>query len=63
METGLKVAVPNLPKVGSLRQRSGQPKREIVSFIVFNNPGQFIKSGSRVAVVIGDLSIEDLIVE
>jgi hypothetical protein len=31
--------------------------------ILFGNPGNLVKQGSRVTVVIGDLKVEDLVVE
>jgi hypothetical protein len=62
-KSGMKSAVPNLPKVGSLRQRSKEAKSDRIYFILFSNPGKFIKSGNKVTVVIGDLSIKNLVVE
>lgn len=61
--SGVKVSVPNLPKVGALRQRSSHSREGWTSYILFSNPGQFIKPSSRVTVVIGSLRIEDLVVE
>ena len=61
--SGLSAKVPNLPKIGTLRQRSQVARKDIEYFVLFSNPGNIIKSGSKVTVVIGDLSINDLIVE
>ena len=62
--SGAKFIVPNPPKIGPLRQtsRSGKPEAGRTYFIVFGNPGQYIKQGSKVSVVIGDFKAEDLIV-
>ena len=49
-------------KVGSLRQtRKPYPDRNY--FIIFGNPGSYIKKGSPVTVVIGDLTLKDLVVQ
>lgn len=61
--SGKMVAVPNMPKVGSLRQRSLEAKGGRTYFILFSNPRKFIQSGDKVTVVIGDLRVADLIVE
>jgi hypothetical protein len=55
--------LPNLPKVSSLRQRSGRSDSDWTSFILFPNPSKFIKPGNKVTVVIGDLTIENLTVQ
>jgi hypothetical protein len=62
-ETGAKLYVPSPPKVGQLRQKSSQPQVGRTYFILFANPGRFIKVGSKVTVAIGDCRIENLIVE
>lgn len=63
--TGKVLAVPNTAKVGPLRQtvRFGKPKEDRVYFVLFGNPGGFVKPGSQVTVVIGDFRAENLIVE
>ena len=64
-ESGKTVGVPSGAKVGPLRQtvRYGKPKEDRVYFVLFGNPGKFIKRGNKVTVVIGDLRVEDLVVE
>jgi hypothetical protein len=61
--SGAKLLVPSLPKVGALRQRSGRSDSNWTSFILFSNPGKLVKQSGLVTVVIGNLRIEDLIVE
>ncbi len=61
-ETGARLEVPNPPKVGPLRT-SDKPKANRTYFILFGNPGKFIKKGARVTIVIGDLKIKDLVVQ
>lgn len=62
-KTGSKFIVPAPPKVGSLRQKSQEPLAGKTYFIMFANPGKFLKQGDRVTVVIGDFSVQNLIVE
>jgi hypothetical protein len=60
--SGAVFAVPKPPKVGSLRAtvRSGKPIPGRTYFIFFANPGRYVKAGSTVTVVIGDLRLENL---
>lgn len=60
--TGAKLSVPDSPKTGPLRNTRA-PEDGKTYFIVFGNPGQTVKVGSKVTIVIGDLSLENLIVE
>ncbi len=60
--SGKKLAVPNPPKIGPLRT-SNKPQANRVYFILFSNPGWFIKSGNKVTVVIGDFKADNLVVE
>jgi hypothetical protein len=64
-ESGKTLGVPSGAKVGPLRQtvRYGKPKQDRVYFILFGNPGGFVKPGKKVTVVIGDFRVEDLVVE
>ena len=62
-QSGAKLIVPAPPKVGSLRQKSGAPKRDKVYFVMFSNPGRFIKPGQKVTIVIGDFKAENLVVQ
>jgi hypothetical protein len=60
--TGAKFLVPESPKVGALRT-TRPPKEDKNYFIIFANPGRFLKQGSKVTVVIGDFRAENLTVE
>ena len=60
--SGKMLYVPNMPKVGSLRAR-GKPEADRVYFILFGNSRGLVKKGSKVSVVIGDVKLEDLVVE
>jgi hypothetical protein len=60
--SGAVFVVPNPPKVGQLR--SGKNIKEgKIYFIFFANPGRYVKSGNKVAVVIGDCKITDVVVQ
>jgi hypothetical protein len=60
--TGARLTVPNMPKLGALRAK-GKPEANREFFILFGNPGGAVKKGSQVTVVIGDLKVENLVVE
>jgi len=60
-ETGARLMVPSPAKTGPLRN-SNLPKAERTYFMFFANPGQFIKPGKKVSVVIGDFRAENLVV-
>jgi hypothetical protein len=64
-ESGKSLGVPTGAKVGPLRQtvRYGLPKEDRVYFVLFGNPGGFVKPGKKVTVVIGNFRVEDLVVE
>lgn len=61
--SGARLAVPNTPKLGRLRQvaRKDMPDRSY--FVLFANPGRFLKAGSQVNLVVGDTHIAELTVE
>lgn len=61
--SGARLAVPNTPKLGRLRQvaRKDMPDRSY--FMLFANPGRYLKAGSRVNLVAGDTNIAQLTVE
>lgn len=61
--SGARLAVPNTPKLGKLRQvaRNDMPDRSY--FMLFANPGRFLKAGSRVVLVAGDTHIGQFMVE
>lgn len=60
--SGAKFAVPSSPKTGPLRN-SNVPQQGRNYFTFFANPGQYVKAGNNVTVVIGDLRAENMIVE
>jgi hypothetical protein len=60
--TGARFLVPESPKVGALRT-TRPPKEEKNYFIIFVNPGRYVKKGNKVTVVIGDFKAEHLVVE
>lgn len=63
--TGARFAVPSSPKVGPLRQtvRNSKPTVGRVYFVMFANPGHYVKRGDLVTVVVGNQRIEHLKVE
>lgn len=63
--TGAKFVVPAPAKVGSLRAtaNNGKPVAGRTYFVIFSNPGMFVKAGNRVTVEIGDFRAENLVVE
>lgn len=61
-ESGAKLIVPAPAKVGPLRQVAAQPIPGRTYFTLFANPGRFIKAGSKVTVVIGEMELRDLVV-
>jgi hypothetical protein len=61
-DTGAVMAVPNVPKVGSMRS-TRKPLKDRNYFILFANPQKHIKPGHKVTVVIGDYRAEHLVVE
>ena len=61
-QAGVKLAVPQLEKVGKLRQ-SSTPKAGMTYWMAFSNPTLAVKRGHRVDVVIGSFRANNLIVE
>jgi len=61
--SGAKMAVTSTSKLGALRHTGHNLIAGRSYFALFANPGQYIKSGSKVTVVMGDYRLEDLIVE
>jgi hypothetical protein len=61
--SGARLAVPDTPKLGRLRQvvRKDMPDRSY--FMLFANPGRYLKAGSQVTLVAGDMRISHLTVE
>lgn len=61
--TGAKFLIPAPAKVGPLRQTTNKPVAGKSYFMMFANPGQYVKAGDKVTVVIGDFRLEHLTVE
>ena len=61
-QAGVKLVVPQMEKVGDLRQ-SSTPKSGMNYWMAFSNPTRAVKRGHRVDVVIGQFRGEGLIVE
>ncbi|MFZ5530315.1 MAG: hypothetical protein ACOY4U_04600 [Pseudomonadota bacterium] len=61
---GAQLAIPDTPKLGQLRS-SGRSKvmPDRNYYIMFANPGRYLKPGSKVTLVLGDLKVENLSVE
>jgi len=58
----VKLVVPNLEKVGQLRQ-SSTPEAGKVYWMAFSNKGRFVKRGDHVSVVIGQFRADGLVVD
>jgi len=61
--SGARFMVPSAPKVGPLRQTAVKPIADRNYFILFANPGKYVKVGNKVTVVIGEFRTENLVVE
>jgi len=57
--SGASFAVPNMPKIGPLRS-ANMPKEGKNYFMLFANPGQYVKAGNLVTVQVGDLEVKNL---
>jgi hypothetical protein len=62
---GARLGVPDTPILGSLRQtsRNGKVATDHSYFILFANPGKYLRPGDRVTLVVGDSKVTDLTVE
>ena len=58
----VKLIIPNMEKVGQLRQ-SSTPEAGKSYWMAFSNSGRVVKRGDRVNVVIGNFRAENLVVE
>lgn len=61
--SGARLAVPNTPKLGRLRQVARKDMTDRSYFMLFANPGRYLKAGSEVTLVAGDVRIGHLTVE
>lgn len=61
-DTGASFVVPNTPKIGPLRS-SNLPKVGKHYYMLFANPGQYIKAGNLVTIEVGDFKVTNLTVD
>ena len=61
-QAGIKLSVPQMEKVGKLRQQS-TPKAGMDYWMAFSNPTLAVKRGHRVDIVIGSFRATNLVVE
>ena len=61
-QAGIKLVVPQMEKIGKLRQ-SSTPKVGMTYWMAFANPTLVVKRGHRVDVVIGSFRANNLVVE
>ena len=61
-QAGIKLSIPEMEKVGKLRQQS-TPKAGMVYWMAFSNPTFQVKRGHHVDVVIGGFHATNLVVE
>jgi len=61
-QAGVKLVVPEMDKVGKLRQ-SSTPKTGMTYWMAFSNPTHVVQRGHRVDVVIGAFRANGLVVE
>jgi hypothetical protein len=59
---GVKPVIPELEKVGKLRQ-TGTPEAGKAYWMAFSNKGRLVKRGDRVNVVIGSFHADGLVVD
>lgn len=62
VQAGVKLEIPQMEKVGKLRQ-SSTPKAGMTYWMAFSNPTLVVKRGHRVDVVIGSFHATNLVVE
>lgn len=63
--SGAAFGVPESPKVGQLRstRRNSDAQTDRDYHILFANPGHLLQAGQRVSLVIGELKLENLLIE
>jgi hypothetical protein len=62
LQAHVKLAVPQMDKVGKLRQ-TAPPEAGKIYWMLFSNKGGYVKRGDRVSVVIGDFRADGLVVD
>lgn len=61
--TGKRLSAPAPPEAEEQRQPSEQPIAGCAYFTLFANLGKFVKSGSKVTMVVGEVQAANLVVE
>lgn len=61
--TGARMGVPSPPKIGAMRSSGKSIQVGRTYFVLFGNPGCYVKPGHKVTVVIGDFRAEGLRVD
>lgn len=61
--SGAKLLIPDTAKLGLLRQKIQQAKLDRTYFMMFANPGKFVKPGDRVLLVMGDTTVGEVVIE
>lgn len=61
--SGARLAVPNTPKLGKLRQVARKDMTGRSYFMLFANPGQFVRPGAKLTLVVGEIRVDNLRVE
>ena len=61
--SGVQLPVPDMAKVGKLRQLPVASESDKIFWMFFSNPGAVVKSGARVTLVIDELRIKDILVQ
>ncbi len=63
LASGARLAVPDTPKLGKLRQVARKGMNDRSYFVLFANPGRYLKAGSQVMLVAGETRIGPFTVE
>lgn len=61
--SGAKFVIPSSPKVGPMRQTTRHAEAGRSYWLLFANPGRYIKPDRLVTVVVGDVRLEHLVVK
>lgn len=63
LKSGLALQVPAMPKVGKLRQMPADDGRDRIYWMFFSNAQGVVTKGDRIAVRLGEVLIETVVVE
>ncbi len=61
--SGAKFLIPDTAKLGLLRQKAQQAKLDRIYFMMFANPGKFVKPGDHVLLVMGDTQVGEVVIQ